>query len=64
MALNERPLEPQAQRAAEALDQQPAHKRVDDPAIIEALDGLIAKMGGDPNDSKMRLVRDMMQTSL
>ena len=64
MALNERPLEPQAQRAAEALDQQPAHKRVDDPAIIDALDGLIAKMGGDPNDSKMRLVRDMMQTSL
>lgn len=35
-----------------------------DPEIVEQLDAMIARMGGDPSTLSGRLIREMMQTSL
>ena len=51
-------------RGTEAPPEQPLHKRADDPAILATLDGLIRQVGGTPEGTHGRYVRDLLVNGL
>jgi hypothetical protein len=51
-------------RGTEAPPEQPLHKRADDPAILANLDALIRQVGGSPESSHGRYVRDLLVNGL
>jgi uncharacterized protein (TIGR00730 family) len=66
MPLADRPQDPQALKAEQALDAAaPSLRRADDPSVVAELDALIAQMGGVKQGTMhARLIRELLQTGL